>query len=625
MLQNIRNNIQGTVAKVIIVLISVPFVLVGAESLLSTGSQDVAEINGEDISAQQLEEAVFLQKRQLIAQQGQNIDPAMLEDSRLRKQAMESLVSRTLLLQQAEKQGLAIADAELNRMIMQNPDFQENGRFSRQRYMSMLGAIGLTPAMYKRLYRTDLLQTQYVSGIADTGFLTEGEMALQSRFLHQTRDIRYITLGLEQEKRRQQAADEEVRAFYDENPGLFQSQESVVVDYIELKQQDFEPEIDEQEIVAAYNKEVEALDSGEQRQVSHILLTFEGDEEKNKARATLEELRTRVTNGDDFAALAREYSQDVGSSAQGGALGQLLEDAYPENFVAAARGLQEGEISGVVETPSGLHLIRLDQLLRTDVPTLEQRYDALASQLREAKAGPLFWAAVEELKDVAFNAVDLQQPADVVNAAIKQSAPVTRAGGSGLFSDRKLVTIAFSDTVLKDKYNSEVINVADDHVLVMHLNEYRPAALMPFAQVAARAKDLLLTRKATAALQARSARLLAELQQGADVEQLARANDLDWQLLLAASRNTGGTAGNIVRHAFSLPAVGSDEFAVDELSLASGDRVLMVVDNVREGNLDKVDPQEKTMLQQFVAQGQAAEAFQLLQKQIEAEADVRIF
>ena len=614
-------------AKVIIVLISVPFVLVGAESLFSGGAgQDVAEVNGEELTVQQLEEAVFLEKQQLLSRMGQNVDPAMLEDSRLRKKALDTLVTRTLMLQQADTLGMAVADVELNRMIMQNSDFHdEQGRFSRQRYISLLGSIGMTPAMYKRLFRTDLLRTQYVSGIVDTGFMTDKDLELQSRFLNQTRDIRYLVLSLEKFKQQLDASDDEVKAYYDNNPQAFQSEESVVVNYIELNKQDFAPEISEEDIEAAYQQEIADLETGEQRQVSHILLEYDSSADKEKAAQQLRDIKTRIDGGESFAELAAEYSDDIGSSNQGGSLGALLEDAYPQAFVEAARQLGEGEVSDIIETDAGLHLVRLDQILKTDVPDLEERRDELASELREAKASPLFWAAVEELKDMAFNAMDLQEPANALDVDVRQSGEITRNGGQGVFSDKRLVNAAFSDAVIKEGYNSEVIELSDERVIVMHLERYQPAEVMPFAKVAAKAKDMLMTEKARQAMSEQADSLLAELQQGADVEELASRHGHEWQLLLDASRNMGGSASPVVRHAFTLPAVTGDQFAVDKAALANGNQALMVVSNTEYGSADSLQAAEQQSIRQFIAQGLAAEAFQLLQQHLESEAQIKIY
>ena len=294
MLQNIRNNVQGTMAKGIILLITIPFVLTGAESLLSSGgSQKVAKVNGEEITQQQLDEELLLLKRRLMAQMGDSIDPAQLEDSRLRSPAIESLINRITLEQAAKDSGMTVVEAELNRMIMQTPEFQQDGRFSAQLYTAVLSSAGLSPILYKNLYRSDILRGQYIGGVAESDFLTSQELNLNARFLYQTRDIRYLVLDLEKQVQKTTVSDDEVNSFYQDNAQQFTSPEQAIVNYIELKQSDFTPEISEDELRLAYDNEVNNFSAQEQRQVSHILRSFSNAAEEQEAMQQLEALQKR--------------------------------------------------------------------------------------------------------------------------------------------------------------------------------------------------------------------------------------------------------------------------------------------------------------------------------------------
>ena len=611
-------------AKVIIVLISVPFVLVGAESLFGGGAQNVAKINGQDITVQELEEQVFLQQRQLLSRMGDQIDPSILEANRLREQALQALLTRTMLLQYAEDNGMTIAEVELNRMIMQNPEFHVDGRFSRERYVSLLNSIGMTPGMYKRLYRTDLLRNQLASGIADTGFVTDAQMRLYTRLLHQTRDIRYIALDIEKARQQQSVTHDQARAFYEDNPQYFTSEEKVIVDYIELRLSDFYQDVSEQAIRAAYEDEISRIDETEQRQVSHILLQPDS-KSRNEAFEKLESIRQRLKDGESFSDLARSYSEDTGSRNQGGFLGELVEDAFPPAFVEAARQLDEGEVSAVVETEAGLHLVRLEQLQRSEIPEFESRRETLAKELKEAEAVPRFWSAVEQLKDISFNAMDLSEPARQLAVEIKQSEPFTRQGGDGVFANSAVYRAAFSDPVLKDGFNSEVLELSDNHVLVMHLHQHQPQDVLPFAEVSAKAHDMLATKLASEQLQETAQALLAELQQGAEVDKLAREHDLDWQVLLSSRRQVSGKAAEIVDHAFTLPRPGDNQRAIDMLQLANGSFALITVDRVRDGNMAVVDSQELDSLREFFAQADAAQALEVLKDHIEQNARIRVY
>src|SRR5690554_105623 len=624
MLQNIRNNVQGTMAKGIILLITIPFVLTGAESLLSSGgSQKVAKVNGEEITQQQLDEELLLLKRRLMAQMGDSIDPAQLEDSRLRSPAIESLINRITLEQAAKDSGMTVVEAELNRMIMQTPEFQQDGRFSAQLYTAVLSSAGLSPILYKNLYRSDILRGQYIGGVAESDFLTPQELNLNARFLYQTRDIRYLVLDLEKQVQKTTVSDDEVNSFYQDNAQQFTSPEQAIVNYIELKQSDFTPEISEDELRLAYDNEVNNFSAQEQRQVSHILRSFSNAAEEQEAMQQLEALQKRLSEGEDFAELAKQHSDDVGSKSQGGFLGELNTGGFPEAFVAAASDLAEGGISAIVKTEAGLHLIKADQVDNAEAPSFEERRLALLAELKAAKASPLFVAAVERLKDISFNAPDLQQPAKVLELAVKESPAITRQGGSGIFANAKVYQAAFSDGVLNNGYNSDVIELAADHVLVLRLQEHIPEKVQPLEQVRDQVVSQLKRIKAEQVLIEQAASLEKCLQEGGDVEQLAAQHKLEWQVLLASSREVPGSAADIVNAAFTLPMVAEGQRAIDQVVLRNGNIGVLAVDNVQSGKLSNLPLQEQASLRQFLAQAIGMESFQLLQAQLEDSAKIK--
>lgn len=622
MLQNIRNNVQGAMAKGIIILITIPFVLTGAETLLSSsGSSKVAKVNGTEISQQQLEEEVYLLKRRMMSQADGELDSAMLDDKRLKTPALNSLIERTLLEQEAKQQGMLVPEAEINRMIMQTEEFQEEGRFSKDRYAALLSASGLTPGLYKRLYRNDVLRGQYISGITATDFLTKQELQAHAEMLYQQRDIKYLRLSSEALQSSVQPSSEEVEQFYQENPQLFIQPEQVVLNYIELKQSDFETEPSEQELKTAYQQELENFSAGgEQRQVSHIML----DAEASNVDEQIAEIQQKLAEGESFAQLAEQYSTDIGSQSQGGFLGELQKDFYPKEFLAAAEKLGEGEVSEPVTTADGIHIIRVDQLVKQEIESYEERKESLAKELKEAKASPLFWAAVEQLKDSSFNAPDLELPASELGIKVQQSGPVTRSGGEGLFAKRSLVEIAFSDDVLKQGYNSEVIEVDADTVVVMHLHKYQEETVLPFAEVQQQAEQALKQQQIAQQLEQQLEQLEKALLAGEKIEDLANKYQLEWQIMAKATRESAtGSAAEIVNFAFSLPSVKQNRTLIESHTLSNGDMALLVISNTKPGKADALAESEQQLVAQYMGQASGSLSFELLQQQLQNQAKIK--
>lgn len=625
MLQNIRDNTQGTLAKIIIVVICIPFVLFGVESLLGTGGvSSVAEINGEKITEQDLNEEIYLQKRRLIAQMGDNVDPGKLDDKKLRQPALDALIERKLLIQAANENKMSIADEQINKLISGNPDFQEDGRFSNERFKTLVGGAGLTPSTYKRLFERDLLLNQLSSGIVSTGFVTDKEIGLNTRFTHQTRDIRYITLSLEKETAQVEISPEEIRAYYDNNSNEFQTEESVIAEYIELKQSDFEDEVTEEQIKLAYDNEVAAFETSETREVSHILVSVDGDTTKEQAINRLMEIKTQFSQGKPFSELARQYSEDFGTREQGGVLGELNEDILPPSFVAAAKLLKKGEVSDVVETDSGFHLIQLTGLNVSEPPSFEERQDSLALELKTANSAPAFWAAVEEMKDVSFNSPDLEEPAKTLKIDIKESAEVKRSGGIGIFGTPSVYQPLFESAMISERRNSDVLQIKPDHAMVVRVKEHRPAKLLPFEEVSDKAKTVAIREKAKKQLAGKTEKILAELKNGSDVEKVANDNSYEWQLVLAAKRTSPEIDRDLLAAAFKLPKAIDGKRAIDSTQTSSGDAIVLVVDNVKDGKPDDFASSELSMIKSYMAQTVGAKEFKAVESYLKSTGEIEI-
>ena len=552
MLQNIRDNTQGTMAKVIIGLISIPFVLAGAESLLGNFSNDtVAKINGEEISAQELQEAMSLEKRRLSQSMGDDIQTDLLSDENVRQPALDSLITRKLTLLTAEDLGMAVSAREVNKVIVQNEDFYEDGQFSKDKYNRLLVQAGLNSEIYKRLYTSDVLNNQYASGYVNTGFVTNKSLEINNKFLQQTRDIRYIQMSFDDVQASVEATEEEVSNFYNDNPEQFQSEETVVVEYIELELNSYLKEVSEEDIKAAYDAEIAKNESEKQKQVSHILFDLSEFSEE-EAIQKLTDIKQQVESGAKFADLAKEFSKDLGSKETGGFLGVLDPDAFPSEFVAAAEVLEEGEVSEPVVTSAGVHLIEMSQVLVADVASYEERKEQLATEIQLANAEPEFWQDVEELKNVSFNSIDLIEPSEVFEVKIKESAPIKTDGGTGIFADPNVYKVVYSATVLEDKQNSDVIEL-DGKAVVLRVKQHNVPDLLPFDDVAQQAEAQVISNKASALLEEKAATIISALQSGADVEALAKEHGQEWQLILKADRAKAGADKVILDAAFLFP------------------------------------------------------------------------
>ncbi len=320
MLQNIRDNSQGWIAKTIIGLIIALMAFTGIEAMFTATSnkQNAAEVNGEDISQNELSQAVDMQRRQLaqqLSQQlGKDFDPAMLDEKLLRESALKGLIDRKLLLQGAADAKFSFSDAALDQQLLQTPEFQVDGKFSADRFDQVIRQLGYSRLQFRQMLGQEMLIGQVRAGVAGSAFVTDAQVEAFARLEKQTRDFASLTLPADTSAVK--VTDDEVKAHYDEHAKEFMSPEQVVLDYIELKKSSFfdKVQVKDEDLQAAYQKEVANL--SEQRRAAHILIEVNDKLNDEQAKAKIEEIQQRLAKGEDFAALAKEYSQDPGSSSR---------------------------------------------------------------------------------------------------------------------------------------------------------------------------------------------------------------------------------------------------------------------------------------------------------------------
>jgi peptidyl-prolyl cis-trans isomerase D len=627
MLQNIRDNLQGVMAKVIIGIIIVPFAAFGIDSLLGgSGSQDAIIINGEDVSESEVQQAIQLQKRQLLSQMGEDIDYTKLEDNLLRKPAMEALIQQKVLLQQAESEKFHVSEQQLDKLILQVEDFQENGQFSPALYENLLRSNGMTPLYYKKLLKKELLIGDFSSAYSRGGFITDKELELAGRFIEQKRDIRYLTIPIKSIEENVTVSDDEIQTYYEDNSQQFFSDESVVLEYIEIKRSDFYEPVDEKEIRAQYEAEISAMeDAGANRRIAHILVQIDDDTSEAEARKKISDIKQKIAEGEDFAQLAKEFSEDVGSKNNGGDLGFSRGDVFPEAIEEAITELEVNGITEAIKTDAGLHLVKLTAIQKSSLPSYEESRERILVEIQKSSSEIDYVAKVEQLADLSFNSPDLTGPAKELGVALETSEELTRGGAQeGLFSDSRLISAAYSNEVLTNRHNSELIELSDEHAVVLRIKQHNPSELQPLEAVKEEVVAKVKLRKAKDIIAEKSQKLLAELQAGANIQILANKNNLQWQVTPSAIRNSGGVDRQVLERAFELPVPGEAKQSIDMLTLNNGNVVLLSVSNVKDGKLSDMEAEQRESMKTYLGRNDGYQAFDLYQKAITDKAEVKV-
>ncbi len=620
-LQSIRDNLQGTIAKVIVGIIAVPFVVFGVEQLfMDGGSNAVAEVDGVEISEPTLMRAIYQQKSRLMAQMGEQIDPKMLDENTLRQPTLDQLIDRTVLLNYAQSAKLVVSDRAAEQLIIATEDFQENGKFSAQRYSAILANNSWTPGEYKQQLKDQMLISQLVGGLAGSAFVTDEELDRFARVVNERRDISFQVLPLAAARKGASVSDSEIKAHYEAHPDDFMTDELVAVEYVELTQKSFESPVSEEAVRKQYDEELAALAKKKERHAAHIFLPAADDKAAEAAVASLQQIKQRIEKGEDFAALAKSASQDKGSSAKGGDLGFSAGDTFPPAFEQALQALSVGQVSAPVRTEMGVHLIKLIEERGVDLPSFAASRDRIQAAIAAREAEPKFVAAQEKLADASFNEPDLKNVAQQLNLQVQKTSLFGRAGGDGVAVEPKVVEAAFADDVLKSGNNSEVIELDNGRVVVLRVVEHKEPQRKSLAEVTEQIRDTLLTRAAKKALDTRAADIAKAVSEGA--KPAAVSATPAWVEIKAAARSGDAKADPVLlEKAFKLlPEAGKP--AVGRVELASGDVAVVVVTRVVEGDPSKLSEAERKAMQGYMQRIVGGNAFAQLRNGLVAEAEI---
>lgn len=624
MLQNIRDNSQGWIAKTIIGVIIVLMALTGFDAIMNATSnkQDAAEVNGESVSLNELNRAMDMQRRQLAQQLGEQFDASLLDEKLLREGALKALIDRTLLLQGVRDAGFGFSQQALDQLILLTPEFQVDGKFSPDRFDQVIRQMGYDRLQFRQLLEEEMLIGQLRAGLAGSGFVTDQEVRAFAALERQTRD--FATLAIKAHPEQVEVSADEVKAYYDEHASEFMTPEQVQVEYVELKKDAFfdQVEVADADVQAAYEKEIANL--GEQRKASHILLEAGGQMSDEQAKAKLEELKARIDKGEDFAALAKEFSQDPGSAGNGGDLGFAGKGVYDKAFEDALFSLQKGQVSAPVKSEFGWHLIRLDDVQAAEVPSLDSLRPQLVRELKAQQVEQRFVEASKQLEDAAFEAADLAQPAQELGLEVKQAAPFGREGGEGIAANRQVVQAAFSPEVLTEGANSSALELDPDTVVVLRVKEHRKSEQQPLEQLADKLGERIRSERAAAAAQTRGEALLAELRAGKTPVVQAESGEA-WQVSEAATRSQEGVDPQVLQALFRLPRPqAADKPSFAGLSLANGDYLVLRLNGVSAAEAE-LSAEELAMYRRFLASRSGQQDFLAFQRQLQTEAKIERF
>ncbi len=622
MLQDIRQSTKGTAAKIVVGLIVITFAFFGIESILvGGGDNEIAKVNGEEIYPQELQQSIDTQRRRLISAMGENLDPAMLEEDRLRGPALEALINRRLLKQSAQEMDLSISEQEIGAVVVGMEQFQADGTFSPEVYKSVLSTAGFTPGSFKQSLYDDMLVNQLRGGIAGTEFVTSAELELGGRVILESRDVHYFIIPLEKFASDSPISEAGIEGYYVEHETDYQTQEVVDIDYIELSVDDFRAPVEESAILEAYELAKNEAQYLTQNRVSHIL--FESGAADQADQVVL--AQERLAGGVPFAEVAMELSQDVGSSSRGGDLGFSSGDAFPLEMEVVIAKLEPGVVSQPVETDAGIHLLLVTERKGGEEPRLDEIREQLKDSIQTDEARIVLLRSVESLKDLSFNAEDLSYPASELTLDVQQIDAVARFQDEGLFSNTSLLKAAFSEDVLVEGHNSDVIELPEDRFVVMRVRKHHLPELLPLATVRDEIVVAVQEKIARAAVAAEADRALAQMRTGVTMEQFTDTENYERQVELGVDRRNNIVPIEVLRRAFEMPAQSAEDMSTaDYVEAQNGDAIVIELVRVNEGDVGAITDIERQQLRQLLGSESGSLVDKEFQQSLQDHADITV-
>jgi peptidyl-prolyl cis-trans isomerase D len=601
MMQSIRAGTQNTGFRLLIFMIILSFAGFGLEQVIfGSSGTSVAEVNGTEITPQELQVAIEGQKRQLMQIFGDNIDPEMLDDDRIRPRALEEMIERTVLLQAATDNAMVASSRAIGEIVGSIEAFKVDGAFNADQYKVVLANAGYSPERFRREQAQQIILSQLQQGVLASDFVTNTELAAAAVATAEERDVRYLIVANELLGASSEVSQESVREVYDRDPSRWTSEASVVADYIMVSRDDFLAPVDSDALEEQFQSVQEEYTVAEQTLIAHILLIQGDDETVETYTRRIDDVASRIAAGENFAELADEVSDDVGSAALGGELGFTDGTVFPEPMEAAISSLDVGEVSAGVETDAGTHFIRIQERVAGETPDYEQLKADLAKSMQEAEAEQTLLVTVDELRELSFNAADLQQPADALSLTVVRSAPVSLSMGEGVFAESAVRETLFSEEVYEAGNNSAILELSGNRFVVVRVAEKRPAEILPFSKVANTIRGDLEANARVAAELALLESLRSRRAGGERLEEIATAEDYEWRVELGARRMGSLLPAEVVAVAFAMQE--GAEATLESTKLVNGDLAIVELAGVEQGQLENLSSSEQTAMAEQLTQ-----------------------
>jgi len=552
MLDKFRSYAQTKAAQVILALVLIPFALFGIDSYLNQAGNNlsIAKVDGYKIALPEYNRAIENVRNRMMSE-GKKVDPAMFDSFEFKESVVDGLITKQLINNDIKKSQFKITDQQLSQYIIGMPDFQKDGKFSQELYDKVLQNNQLNPKKFEESIRNDLLIQQVRDGLQKLTFIPPNNLTETLKATSQQREVTVAEFKTKEYMAKANISEKDMQAFYDQNKSKFLAPEQVKAEFVVFSLTSILPSItvSEDEVKAFYTN-ADKYQNQQQREASHILIAASKNAapaEKAKAKAKAEDVLGQIKkNPKQFEELATKYSQDPESAKKGGDLGAFGRGMMVKPFDDAVFSMKVNEISGIVESDFGYHIIKLTKVIGEG-----GGFDAIKPQIKAEliyqKAQDKYAALAEDFSNKVY---EQSSSLDVVskkfNLPIQKTDWISRNESDKFFKNEALMNALYSKESIKDRRNTEAIEVTPNNLISARVVDYKAQSTKPFAEVKKSIEDYLKFE---------AAKKLVATEGEAALKSVADASrKIDWQATVLVDRkNTKGLSQAVTNHAYKMP------------------------------------------------------------------------
>jgi len=633
MLTAIKERASGWIAWALVLLISIPFALWGINSYFEGASKiAVASVNGVDVDEAVYQQALSEQRRSLVQMMGRNVDAEFFASRPFKLQVLESLIDSQLQAEYLTDRGYRITNEQLSERIGAFPAFQSEGHFDPAKYEMLLQNAGLSAEGFERQQRQQGAVDQLRIGLRETSLVVPAMTDRAIELLMQERVAQFTILELQPFSEAVQISDDTARGEYEKNRDRYIQPPQMQVDYLALSVDALAAQavVTAEAEQAFYDSNTDRFTRPGSRSASHILISVPRDAQEAevaKARDKAQRLANQGRDGKDFAALAREHSDDPGSAGRGGDLGIIRPGTMASEFEAAVFELHPGEISDPVRTEYGWHVVMLTDLRESVVSPFADVRSEIRSLLSREWAEGQFMVMAEDFQNMVFEQPgSLEATADFLDLPIQRTGWFSRNAGEGIATHTVVREAAFSDEVRVDRMNSEMIEIDSDLLVAVHFADYRDQRQLDFEEVSKEITDYLAAQGAIAGQEDAANKLVDRLRAGAPWAGVLEEAGLPlYDLPQDAEDIADPDDQSVAQAVYAAPVPIAGQAVYGGARLDAGRYAVYRLAEVVSGNPDEINSEEREQIRSLIGARVGEELYTGASRALRSAANVEVF